>query len=122
MNDLKKVVVFNSNPENKIEVTSWGIQEHLIMLGSSDNLDWDHSGFKMYESDGETLVKDCSDYTHQWNIYSQNENQVYLTDLEDFVEPDPETVKWEEVKDNRPSLEKMNSDIQYLSMMTGVDI
>lgn len=120
---ISRIVIFNSNPDNPIEITSWGIQEHLIMLGNSENLSWDLSGFKLYESDGETLIRDCSDYTHRWDIYNQNENKVvYLTDLEDFTEPDPDTVEWTEWKDESPNLEKMESDIQYLSMMTGVDI
>lgn len=130
-----KIAIFNSDLEklsqsdggdiieqpNRYIIDSWMIQDHLVMI-SGPELTWDNSGFKLYEQDGETLVKDCSKYTKRYDIYSKDKNTVYLTDLDDFTEPDPSTVEWEEFVNDSPSLDKLSSDIQYLSMMSGVEL
>lgn len=92
----KIVAIFNSNPETLVIVSSWGIQQHLIML-ADDNLEWDLSGFKLYEEDGETLIMDCSEYIYQWNIHTSSCNQVYLTDLETNTESDSNNAERNEI-------------------------
>lgn len=90
-------VKFNSS-ETFIPLLGYGIQPHLVHL-FAPNLVWDLDGFILYEDDEETVVLDGSNYIYQWNVITERENGVILTDSETWREtpPDPNAVSVEVV-------------------------
>lgn len=82
-------VKFNSS-NNFILVRTYMITENIIHL-LDDNLVWDLSGFVLYEDDEKTIIKDCSDFIYQWNVYTEYQKGVTLTNskTEREGEPDP---------------------------------
>lgn len=45
----------------------------------SENTEICKKGFSLYEDDEKTLIKDCNDQLYKWNIYTEYENGICLT-------------------------------------------
>lgn len=92
-------VKFNSS-EIFTSIHRCQIAPNFVKLVAED-LVWDLSGFVMYEDDEETIIRDCSDYNYQWNIYTDIPNGVVLTnsETEKEKEPDPNAPKPMELLD-----------------------
>lgn len=90
-------VKFN-NSDAFVQLTSYGIRQHLVQL-FAPNLVWDLGGFMIYEDDEKTVVFDGTDYIYQWNVITEWENGVALTDSKTWREtpPDPNDVPIEVV-------------------------
>lgn len=75
-------VKFNDS-EELLQLSGWFIRNDLVTLISND-ISENLNGFILYEDDGETVVKDCSDFVYRWDIYGQKENQISFTNDETF--------------------------------------
>ncbi len=94
--------------QNKVSITGEGITENL-------------SGFILYEDDEKTVVRDCSDYKYKWNIYTEYENGIVLTNSETDREQEPILLTQEQIEENLKTskenkiLESKKMLEQYLS-------
>lgn len=106
-------VKFNSS-ENFIHVKRYTIGKNFVKL-IDDKLSWDLGGFKIYEDDEETIVRDCSDYNYKWNVYTEYSNGVVLTNSETDREPPPKDLNPVEIVDplSNEELTTCVADLMY---------
>ncbi|MCM1561511.1 MAG: hypothetical protein NC123_18545 [Butyrivibrio sp.] len=97
--------------QDKIKLSAPGIKENL-------------SGFMLYEDDGITLVHDCSEYKYRWNIYTEYENGIMLTESETDRErkPNPDADPPREVVDplSNDELTEAIADLMYEASMNSL--
>lgn len=90
--------------QDKVDMQGQGITENL-------------SGFILYEDDEETIIRDCSEYKHKWNIYTERENGIVLTESETDRErkPNLDAEKPVEIVDvpNNEELAECIADLMY---------
>lgn len=89
------IVKFN-NSENFIHIRRCSVTQNTVKL-IDENLVWDLGGFKLYD-DKKKLIRDCSDYNYKWNIHTEYQYGVILTnsetDREREINPnDPEPIE-----------------------------
>lgn len=108
-------VKFNDS-DNFIKLDSYVLYQDKVDMqgqGITENL----SGFILYEDDEETIVRDCSEYKHKWNIYTERENGIVLTESETDRErkPNPDAEKPVEIVDvpNNEELAECIADLMY---------
>ena len=80
-------VKFNDS-ENFIQLTGCVIYTEKVKL-TAPGIQKNFSGFMLYEDDGETLVRDCSEYKYKWNIFTEYEDGIMLTESETNREREP---------------------------------
>lgn len=108
-------VKFN-NSENFIQLTSYGMYSNKVDMtgeGIAENL----SGFILYEDDETTVIRDCSDYKYKWNIYTEYENGIVLTNSETDREQEPIPLTRAQIEEelNILRMEKIEESKQLLS-------
>ena len=108
-------VKFNDS-DNFIKLDSYVLYQDKVDMqgqGITENL----SGFILYEDDEETIVRDCSEYKHKWNIYTERENGIVLTESETDRErkPNLDAEKPVEIVDvpNNEELAECIADLMY---------
>lgn len=108
-------VKFNDN-DNFMKLDSYVLYQDKVDMqgqGITENL----SGFILYEDDEETIIRDCSEYKHKWNIYTERENGIVLTESETDRErkQNPDAEKPVEIVDvpNNEELAECIADLMY---------
>ncbi len=77
-----------SDSDNFIKLDSCVLYRDRVDIcgqGITENL----SGFMLYEDDEKTLVRNCSAYIYKWNICTERENGIVLTESETDREREP---------------------------------
>lgn len=67
------------NLETFIYLTSYCLYRDKVSM-AGDGIEENLNGFILYEDDEETVIRDCSDYKYKWNIYTEYENGIVLTE------------------------------------------
>ena len=79
---------FIDNLEVLVPLTTVAISPHVITL-KGDDLEFNSSGFILYEDDGVTVHKNCRRFIYKYNKYTNYDNGFMVTDIPDASETDP---------------------------------
>lgn len=74
--------------ENFLYLSSYCLYQDKVFLSGS-GIEENLNGFILYEDDEKTVVRDCSDYMYKWNVYTEYENGIVLTNSETDREQEP---------------------------------
>lgn len=101
--------------ENFLYLSSYCLYQDKVFL-SGNGIEENLNGFILYEDDEETVVRDCSDYKYKWNIYTEYDNGIVLTNSETDREQAPTLLTEEQLEENLNML-KENKIIESKKML-----